>query len=138
MIIQRVVTEPLQIARSAIAAYNAGDYAALLELINEDVVATIPVGLANAGVYRGHDGFLRMMDDWRDAWVDFRVEADEPFVVDGAVVVPVRHAGRGRGSGIEMAMDVFHVAHFRDSRVARWRLCGSREEALAVASGELI
>ena len=126
----------LQIARSAIAAYNVGDYGALLDLINEDVVATIPVGLANAGVYRGHDGFRRMMDDWRDAWVDFRVEAEEPFLAGDAIVVPVRHAGRGRGSGIQISMNVFHVAHFRDNRVASWRLCGSREEALAVASRE--
>jgi ketosteroid isomerase-like protein len=131
-----MASDYLQIARSAIAAYNVGDYEALLELINEDVVATIPVGLANAGVYRGHEGFLRMMDDWRDAWVDFRVEAEEPFLVGEAIVVPVRHAGRGRGSGIEMSMDVFHVAHFRDNRVATWRLCGSREEALAQARGE--
>jgi ketosteroid isomerase-like protein len=123
-------TDYLQIARSAIAAYNVGDYEALLGLVNEDVVATIPVGLANSGVYHGHDGFLRMMDDWRDAWEDFRIEPDEPFLAGDAVVVPVRHAGRGRGSGIETAMDVFHVAHFRDNRVARWRLCGTRDEAL--------
>jgi len=126
----------LQIARSAIAAYNVGDYGALLDLINEDVVATIPVGLANAGVYRGHDGFRRMMDDWRDAWVDFRVEAEEPFLAGDAIVVPVRHAGRGRGSGIEISMNVFHVAHFRDNRVASWRLCGSSEEALEHAVGD--
>jgi ketosteroid isomerase-like protein len=131
-----VESDYLQIARSAIAAYNVGDYRALLELINEDVVATIPVGLANAGVYRGHEGFRRMMDDWRDAWVDFRVEAEEPFLAGDAIVVPVRHAGRGRGSGIEISMDVFHVAHFRDNRVASWRLCGSREDALAHATGE--
>ena len=124
----------LQIARSAIAAYNVGDYGALLDLVNEDVVAIIPVGLANAGVYRGHEGFLRMMDDWRDAWVDFRVEAEEPFLEGDAIVVPVRHAGTGRGSGIEISMDVFHVAHFRNNRVARWRLCGSREEALVHAA----
>jgi len=136
VILQRIESDYLQIARSAIAAYNVGDYRALLELINEDVVATIPVGLANAGVYHGHEGFRRMMDDWRDAWVDFRVEAEEPFLTGDAIVVPVRHAGRGRGSGIEISMDVFHVAHFRDNRVASWRLCGSREEALAAASGE--
>jgi ketosteroid isomerase-like protein len=136
VILQRVESDYLQIARSAIAAYNVGDYRALLELINEDVVATIPVGLANAGVYRGHEGFRRMMDDWRDAWVEFRVEAEEPFLAGDAIVVPVRHAGRGRGSGIEISMDVFHVAHFRDNRVASWRLCGSREEALAHATGK--
>jgi ketosteroid isomerase-like protein len=136
VILLRVESDYLQIARSAIAAYNVGDYRALLELINEDVVATIPVGLANAGVYHGHEGFRRMMDDWRDAWVDFRVEAEEPFLAGDAIVVPVRHAGRGRGSGIEISMDVFHVAHFRDNRVASWRLCGSREEALTHATGE--
>ena len=128
----------LQIAHSAIASYNAGDYEALLDLINEDVVAIIPDGLANTGVYHGHEGFLRMMNDWRDAWVDFRVEAHEPFLAGEAVVVPVRHAGRGRGSGIEMSMDVFHVAHFRDNRVASWRLCGSRADALAHAAGEIV
>lgn len=126
----------LQITYSAIAAYNTGDYEALFELIDEDVVASIPVGLANAGVYEGHEGFLRMMDEWRSAWVDFRVEPGEPFLAGEGIVVPVKHAGRGRGSGIDVSTDVFHVAHFRGDRVIRWRLCGSRDEALAAALDE--
>jgi ketosteroid isomerase-like protein len=129
-------TEHLELARSAIAAYNGDDLPALLDLISEDVVATVPVQMANAGVYHGHDGFLRMLEEWGEAWEDFRIEAGEPFAAGDAVVIPVRQFGRGRGSGIETDMSTWHVAHFHNQRLVRWRLCETREEALAHALGE--
>lgn len=100
-------------------------------------MAIVSPDMANAGVYRGHDGFLSMLADWGEAWEDFRLEADEPFAAGEGVVIPVRQYGRGRGSGVETSMRSFHVGHFRGDRMVRWRLCGSREEALAHAAEEL-
>jgi ketosteroid isomerase-like protein len=65
-----VTTEHLELARRAIDAYNGDDIPALLNVISEEVVATIPEQMANAGVYRGHDGFLHMLEDWGEAWED--------------------------------------------------------------------
>ncbi len=48
---------------------------ALLDLISEEVVATVPLQMANAGVYHGHHGFLHMLEEWGEAWEDFRSEA---------------------------------------------------------------
>jgi len=138
VILQRVAPDHLQLARTAIAAYNAGDLPALLDLVSEDVVATISPAMANAGVYHGHAGFLRMLEDWGEAWEDFRLEAGEPFDAGDAVIIPVQQYGRGRGSGIETSMRTFHVGHFRDDSLVRWSLCESREEALAHASQETV
>ncbi len=131
-----MTTEHLELARRAIDAYNGDDIPALLDLISEEVVATIAEQMANAGVYRGHDGFLHMLEDWGEAWEDFRLEAGEPFAAGDGVVIPVRQYGRGRGSGIETAMSTHHVAHFREGRMVRWHLCETREAALAHAVGE--
>jgi len=131
-----VAAEHVQLARIAIAAYNSGDLSALLDVVSEDVVAIVSPGMANAGEYRGHDGFMSMLEDWGEAWEDFRLEPDEPFDAGGGVVIPVQQYGRGRGSGVETSMRTFHVGHFRDDLLVRWRLCESLEEALAHAADQ--
>lgn len=131
-----MAAEHVQLARRGIAAYNSGDLSALLELLSDDIVAVVSPGMANSGVYHGHEGFVRMLEDWGEAWEDFRLEAEEPFGAGEGVVIPVRQYGRGRGSGVETSMLTFHVAHFRDDRMVKWCLCDSREEALAHALEE--
>ena len=71
------------------------------------------------------------VEDWGEAWEDFRLEAGGPFAAGDGVVIPVRQYGRGRGSGVETAMSTHHVAHFREGRMVRWHLCETREAALA-------
>ena len=114
-----MTTEHLELARGAIDA-------------SEEVVAT-PEQMANAGVYRGHHGFLHMLEDWGDAWEDSASRRASPFAAGDGVVIPVRQYGRGRGSGIETAMSTHHVAHFREGRMVGWHLCETREAALAHA-----
>ena len=50
-ILHGVPSERLDIARRGIEAHNGGGFAALAGVIHEDVVAVVPDGLPNAGVY---------------------------------------------------------------------------------------
>ncbi|MBA3261241.1 MAG: nuclear transport factor 2 family protein [Thermoleophilaceae bacterium] len=122
-------SERVDITKRGIDAYNAGDLEAVADFLHEDVVAVVSDGMANAGVYRGHEGFARMVSHWNDAWEDFRLEIVELIEEGDAVIVPVVQHGRGRGSGIETSMTAVHLLRFRGDRVAHWRLCVTLEEA---------
>jgi ketosteroid isomerase-like protein len=130
-----VPSERLEIARRGIDAYNAGDLGAVAGVLHEDLVAVVPEGMPNAGVYRGHAGFARMLGHWGEAWEDFHIEVVELEEAGDAVLVAVVQRGRGRGSGIETSMPAVHLMGFRGDRVSHWRLCESLVEARAHARG---
>ena len=136
MILGRVPSERLDIARRGIEAYNGGDLATLAEFLHEDVVAEVPDGMPNAGVYRGHEGFAHMVMHWGEAWEDFRIDIEELIEEREAVLAPVVQRGRGRGSGIETTMTAVHLMRFRDGRVVFWRLCESLADARLHAAEE--
>ena len=121
------------IAIRGIEAYNRGDLEALFELVTDDAEFVIPDGMANAGTYRGREGFESMIADWNEAWEVFRIEFDEPIEDGETVIVPITQYGRGRGSGVEIQMSGAHLLRFRGGLLHRWRLCESREEALRQA-----
>jgi ketosteroid isomerase-like protein len=124
-----VPSERLDIALRGIEAYNRGDFQALMELIDDDVEAVVPDGMANAGTYRGVQGFQRMTRHWGEAWAEFRVEVEELIEEGDAVIAPVTQHARGRGSGVETQMSAVHLMRFRRGRMYRWRLCETLEEA---------
>jgi uncharacterized protein len=129
VILDAVPSERLDIARRGIEAYNRGDFQALVELIDEDVEAVVPDGIANAGTYHGVQGFQRMTRHWGEAWEEFRVEVEDLIEEGDAVIAPVTQHARGRESGIETQMSAVHLMRFRRGRMYRWRLCETLEEA---------
>jgi uncharacterized protein len=129
VILDAVPSERLDIARRGIEAYNRGDFEALMELIDEEVEAVVPDGMANAGTYRGVQGFERMTSHWGEAWQEFRVEVEDMIEEGDAVIAPVMQRARGRGSGVETQMAAVHLMRFRRGRMYRWRLCATLEEA---------
>jgi ketosteroid isomerase-like protein len=131
-----VASERLEMARRGIEAHNGGGFEALAALLHDDVVAVVPAGLPNEGVYRGPDGFAHMMAHWGEAWEDFRVEIEELTEEGDAVLAQVTQRGRGRGSGIETTMRAVHLIRFRDGRVLFWRLCADLAEARSHIGGE--
>jgi ketosteroid isomerase-like protein len=125
----------LDVVRRGFDAMNARDLATLVELVAEDMVAKVPTGFANADVYHGREGFMRMAEQWLEPWSEFRVEQLEVIEEGDAVVVAVRQSGTGRESGIEVDMELAYLLRVRDGRLAEWRLCADAAEALALARG---
>ncbi len=66
-----------------------------MELVAEDMVATVPTGFANADVYRGREGFMRMAEQWLEPWSEFRSEPLELVEEGDAVIVSVHQSGTG-------------------------------------------
>jgi ketosteroid isomerase-like protein len=103
-----------EMARAGIDAYNAGDAAGMLARLSEDVEVFAAPELANSGHFRGHDGFLRWITDWTDAWEDIAAHVVRTIPVgERQVVVATHQTGRGR-SGIEVSMDLAFLFDVRD------------------------
>jgi ketosteroid isomerase-like protein len=124
--------------RELVDVYNSGDLDAMLALLHDDVVAVVPDGMPNAGVYEGRAGVGTMLAQWGEAWERFRVEPRAFIEAGDAMLVPARQIGRGRGSGIELELEFVWLVRERDGRLVYWRLCQTLKEARALAGGDLL
>jgi ketosteroid isomerase-like protein len=90
---------PAQAVRDLIAAYNARDIGAIMDLCADDLVWHTTPGFLWPGPYRGPDAVRGLLEHWWQAWdtgrADIR-ELDEDG--DGALVSADVH-GRSAGSG---------------------------------------
>jgi ketosteroid isomerase-like protein len=124
--------EDVRVVQRCLAAFDAGDAAAALGFLHEDVeydLTTFPDGQ----VYRGRDGVREAFRVWLGAWDDYRQERDEVFAVGDRVVVCVRESGTGKGSGIRLERRQFGVWTVRDGSVVRIEFFPTRDEAVAAA-----
>ena len=84
----------------------------------------------DAGVYRGHAGWLKWEDQFDSLWEDIAVEPEEYIDAGGDRVVTVlRMRAQGRG-GIPVEWRDGVVSTLRDGRIVRMDYYGSRAEAL--------
>ena len=116
-------------ARRGFDAFNRGEFDALGELLHEDVVAELPEPFANADVYRGLEGFARMLREWSEPWDELTIDVHELIEEGDAVYAPSTQHGRGRGSGVVTSMPTVFLLGFREGRVVFCRLCVTLEEA---------
>jgi uncharacterized protein len=126
----------IELIRAGFAAFDAGQGDAVLEVLDQDVEVHTAPGLLNAGTYRGRDGYLAWLTGWLEAWEDFEAEAArlEP-VGERHVLVTVRQAARGTGSGVAVEMRNYWAFEIGDGRVTRIHLYPQREQALAAIEG---
>jgi len=126
--------ERVEHARAIHAAFERGDLEGLLDLLDPEVEVYSPPELANAGTFRGREGYLQWSREWFDAWEEFVVEAKSIEAVgEHHVLTTVTQRGKGKGSGIEIGMDAFYLGEVHDGRATRFHLYPSREQALEAA-----
>jgi ketosteroid isomerase-like protein len=124
----------IEVLRRGIQAYNAGDTGGVLAVLDPEVECVNSEKLANAGTFHGHEGYRRWVAQWHEAWEDFQNIPEEIVPVgERHVVARVRGAGRGRNSGIEVAMEVGWVYELRDDLCVFMSVQPTFEEALALA-----
>jgi ketosteroid isomerase-like protein len=126
--------ENVEIVRGLYGAWNRGDYAAALALIDPEVdIESARHGSLAKGTYRGHPGLYQLLEDFWNQFDDRRSTVEETAPAGDDVFVSVLFRGRGRGSGIEVEMRHWHVWTLRTGRIVRWRLFSTRREALEAA-----
>lgn len=99
----------------------------------EIVWDTSASGLPSASVYHGREGVRRFFRDWLAPWTDYEIEARDIIDAGSAVVLVFRQAGTGRGSGARIERDFVGVWELENSKVVRFRLFASREQAFEAA-----
>jgi ketosteroid isomerase-like protein len=90
-------------------------------------------GALDTDVSHGHEAVKGRMMAMLDVMEDPRIEAEEIIDAGEKVVIAVRMSGRGRGSGIDVGANWFHVLTERDSKAVRIEWHRSRDDALEAA-----
>ena len=129
------MTDPernIELAKQGFEAYNAGDFEALVRLLDPDVELHSDSELINGGDFHGHEAFMRWNSEWTEAWEEFRIEPRSLETFGEHVILADTHqVARGAGSGIDVAMDVYWLFEVAGDRVVRMHLYASRDRALA-------
>jgi uncharacterized protein len=129
-----VSEQNLEVVKGFMGRFEAGDRHEWREHFDPDVVwDTSASQMPVAGVYHGHEGVERFFRDWLGTWKDYEVANTEYIDAGDAVIVVFRQSGTGRGSGVRVERDFFGVYELRDSKVVRFRLYASRDDALEAA-----
>jgi len=122
------------LARQGMEAFNAGDMAGMVAALSEDVEVYASPEMANAGQYRGHDGFVAWISAWTDAWEEISAEVtDTIHVGDRHIVTAVHQEGRGR-DGIKLSMELAFLFEIGDDGRCRYlAMLPALEEAVGIA-----
>jgi ketosteroid isomerase-like protein len=121
-------------ARRGFEAFNAVDGEAVTALLTEDVEVFSSPELANAGTFHGHDGYMKWIRPWAEAWqgLQMDVKAITPLG-ERHVVAEVNQIGQGR-AGIEVSMDVAFLFEVTEEDLASFlALLPNKEQAIAMA-----
>jgi ketosteroid isomerase-like protein len=122
--------ESIEIVRAALAGFDSGDREAIWAHTAPDFVFDLSRAL---GPYRGIYGYAEarpLVDEFWDAWDEFRFDVSEFIDAGEHVVTPFMNPLRGRG-GIEVESRGTFVWTVRDGAIRRLCLYQERSEALA-------
>jgi ketosteroid isomerase-like protein len=126
--------ERVEFVRRAFEAYNAGDIEAVVDLFDPEVEVRASAELMNPGPYYGRAGYLEWVRQWNEAWETFVIALEEVVPVGQRhVIARVHQTGRGRGSGVDVDMQVGYMFEMREERCVRLALYPSFEAAMAAA-----
>jgi ketosteroid isomerase-like protein len=81
--------------------------------------------------YCGVEGFCTAVEDWRDAWEEYRSTLEDCLVVDDYAVAILQIRGRGKGSGVDFEAQRADVWQMRDGRLRAFKRFSDRADALA-------
>jgi ketosteroid isomerase-like protein len=122
----------VEIVRAAFDAYLRGDIDAVLRLCDENIdITQAPEVPGVAPRQHGHAGVLEAFAIWPEQWDDFHAEIERVIAQSGDhVVVATRQTGRGKQSGVEVAMEFTFALTVRGGKIAEWRIFVQPDQAL--------
>jgi len=124
----------VEAVRTAIDAFNRRDTEAMLSLGNAEEFVydwTRSMG-PNAGIYRGIEGLMELIDDQWSTFESVTLEAHEFIPRGNHVVVATTTHGRGR-QGVAVTARSAQLYTFEGGRLVRITLYQDPAEALAAA-----
>jgi ketosteroid isomerase-like protein len=95
----------------------------------DDKIECYDHDVPEGGHHRGHEGFVRFVENWSEAWAEWSLDVQEYLDAGDSVVVFVRMKARGQ-SGIELERDDAIVYRVDGDRIVRIDYYNNRPEAL--------
>jgi ketosteroid isomerase-like protein len=132
-----VSQDNVDLVRGGYEDAKRGDVEGLLARWHPEVVVddpTRPNPSSPEGLYRGHEDVRRYFEDWDESFEETRHEPEEFIDAGDRLVVRVHSRARGRGSGVEIENDRYHVFTFREGLVESFTVVATRAEALDAGS----
>ena len=124
--------ENVRVVKAVIDGWLRGD-PSTLELIAEDVTYVAPTTMPGGGTYRGHEGVLQWVVDWRREWIDYELELERVEELGDRVMTVERSRAKGKRSGVDVDMRTYSLWSLRDGKVVRWQGFPSEDAALGAA-----
>ena len=121
--------ENVEVARRWYEAWNAGDLAAIGELLDPDVVVHHVEGWPEPGPSVGREAALRLVEQLREAWEGDTLDPVGDFIDSGDKVI-VRDVWHGTGRGPEADLEFTRVFTFRKGRMRSMEIFWDHDEAL--------
>jgi ketosteroid isomerase-like protein len=122
--------ENVELIRRSFAAYDAGDLAGMIALMDEKMVTRRLAPGPDPGTWHGIEGALQVTAEWMETFDDFAMTAEEYIDAGDHVVVRVREEGRGSASRAPVTAIFWFVFGVRDGKIATWDMYFAREQAL--------
>jgi ketosteroid isomerase-like protein len=126
----------VEILETGYRAFLSGDHETAFSVFAPDIEAFDDPRMIEDRVYRGRDGFARMLAVTTEGFEDVRYEAEEFIDVGDCVLVSVRRSGRGSASRVPVEEHQFHVWDMRAGQAVRFRLFLSEPDARAACGLE--
>jgi uncharacterized protein len=125
--------ENVEIVRRGWEAWMRGDIDGVFAVFDPAVEwdTTKYEGWPEDGVYRGHAGVRKFMEDWLASWDRYETGVDEYLDAGGDCVVALCwQQGFGPGSDAPVRMDWTQVCRLKDGLVWRVEAWSDRQKAL--------
>jgi ketosteroid isomerase-like protein len=101
------------------------------DLVAPDAEIDMSRRVFNPGTYRGMDGWVRLSDELREVWDEWRVIPERFVEAGNRVVVFITVHARGRGSGVELEVrEAAEIWTLREGKVTRVEIGLDPQEAL--------
>jgi ketosteroid isomerase-like protein len=130
-----VTADDVQFVRELYDALNCGDANRAFDGLHPDAELHQDPSQPDADSYVGRDEFIRGYGLFMSAWEEFRYEIEDAQRVGDCILLSMRLWGRGKGSGVETTIRLFHAWTMRDGKAHQCFVRMTRDAALEAASG---
>jgi ketosteroid isomerase-like protein len=123
----------LEVVKEVYGAASRGDWGAARGLFDSEIAWEPPSGGPTAGLYKGPQEAIEEVGTWTEPFEGFDWRPERLAVNGDRVLVSGRMSGQGRGSGVPVAAEEFHVLTLRDARIVRLQMFLDEGEARTAA-----
>jgi ketosteroid isomerase-like protein len=127
--------ENVEVVRSAIEAYRAGERDSYIDHFAEDVEVRPDMSLPEAKPFRGREEFRRFVAETDQSWEGGASASviREIFSVGDRVVARIEWGGMGRASGIDLRSNLTSINTVQDGQIIKIEFFLNHAEALKAA-----